>query len=174
MPNHSFWIVLDLLIYRIYRAYNPVHGLLIPDFNQQTTVKVKLMHIRHDPSLYNFSAKRFVSFLTVLGLRKPTLQVKWPELCIIHKMCNLVFHLPEYYRISYFTGLKLQEIFANQYYVLLFVKGSDKQFSLVRLVDTDWHKVQPIQPQNPRGDPLSVVSINPVLPSPPVDFRDNP
>ena len=167
-----FWLY---LIYRFYDNFHSKHqfDLYLEVGNQNSSIKIKLITLRHDPSMYTFKSQTFIKFIQLSRMHyfcaRPKLHLSWTELQIIHKVTGISHHLPEFYNIPYFTGLKLQELLNNQYYVLLFVKGLDNQYSLVHLMDSEWARFPPTTSAQQRVNPLSIISLYPPLP-PPANF----
>lgn len=167
-----FWLY---LVRRIYRNLNPIHGfdLYLEIGNDQSAAKIKLIHMRHDVSLYTFSAPQFVSFLTVIGVRAPKLQLVWPSFTASHKLTHLKYTLPEYHRISYFKSLKIQEIIASKFYLLMWAKEADRPFTLIRLIDSDWQSVQISSAAfAQRLNPLAVIPTRDFPIPPPFSFGE--
>ena len=152
------------ILYRTYKNLFPRHSfdLFIELGNQQTVVKIKLLTLPHDTTLYKFEAIRFVTSIAVIGFRKPKMHLIWPHFQATHTISNITYHLKEYYSLSYFTGFKLQEILNSSYYLILFTKGSDNQYRLVKLQYTNWQHVPPALPAVIQSN---IISIYPPLPA---------
>jgi hypothetical protein len=165
--------------YKLYRAWRAEHTfqLVLEVGNQARKVTIPLMKLRHHPDFYSFSAKTFLSHLSVFGWSKPQLCIKWHEFQIKHKITHLIYALDELHDISYYQAWRLREILNSSYYVLMWAKHSKAcRYELIKLTDSDWSRIMQKPVDNGYITRLATMALYPRLPAyqpPALEFEDS-
>lgn len=103
------------------------------------TCQIHALKLPHSYTLYEYSAKRFVSGVNLAGCFLPKLLLDFSTLVIRNKFTAVQTRLPRSYRLSYFQFYKMRKILREEHSCLLFVRDvHQKEFKLMPLQGTHW------------------------------------
>ena len=112
--------------------------------NNTTFTRLRVKTLRHSPAHYKFHSDTLAKNLAVTGIRCPRFTFSWPSLTITHVITGVTCSIPERYVISYLTAIRMHEILASPFYLLLWSKGADStQYELIALEDNNWSAQPP-------------------------------